>query len=461
MTSTDFPGRCPTMKIEVVEQGQVVTNGWIGCEIGRHVRFSTEALESYFFEQWQRVVFDLLLTAAAVEFCDRLVSRPEHGWTRQFDLRLPVHDADLWSSAAVREPLRQALSLLTGDVWSIKFVARRAQYPAVRQAPLPISARAEAVIAFSNGLDSRSVAGLLRAEIGDGLVRIRLGQDTRDKLVSPRERAPFTSIPYRVGGEDRRLPETSARSRGFKFAVITLIGAHLANVARVIVPESGQGALGPALVPVGHAYADYRNHPRFTQLIEKFAEGLLGRRVRYEFPRLWFTKAETLAAYRKIAPDDDVWSRTWSCWQQSRHVSVGGQKRQCGICAACMLRRLSVHGAGLEEDSSRYVWENLGAAELEAGAAADFPAGRIGPALREYALAGTLHLEHLAELGRDDRKKRGLARTARQIGRSMGLDEKDSEVKASRLIAQHAKEWSAFVDHLGPSSFVARWVCAG
>lgn len=268
--------------------------------------------------------------------------------------------------------------------------------------------QAKAVIAFSNGLDSRSVAGLVRAEIGDGLVRIRLGRDTRDKLANARERAPFTSIPYRVGGDGIRMPETSARSRGFKFAVITLIGAHLAKVDRVIVPESGQGALGPALVPVGHAYADYRNHPRFTRLIEIFGEGLLGRRIQYEFPRLWFTKAETLAAFRKIAPEDDAWSRTWSCWQQSRHVSVDGHKRQCGICAACMLRRLSVHGAGLEENASRYVWEKLGVTEFEAGAAANFPASRIGSALREYTLAGTLHLQHLAELGEDSQKKRGL-----------------------------------------------------
>ena len=316
------------------------------------------------------------------------------------------------------------------------------------------------MIAFSNGLDSRSVAGLVRAEIGDGLVRIRLGRDARDKLANARERAPFTSIPYRVGGDGIRMPETTARSRGFKFAVITLIGAHLAKVDRVIVPESGQGALGPALVPVGHAYADYRNHPRFTRLIEIFGEGLLGRRIQYEFPRLWFTKAETLAAYRKITPEDDVWSRTWSCWQQSRHVSVDGRKRQCGICAACMLRRLSVHGAGLEEDASRYVWEKLGAAEFEAGAAASFPAARIGSALREYALAGTLHLQHLAELGGDPQKKRGLTRAARQIGRSMGVDEEESETKAIRLIDQHAREWKAFVDHLGPTSFVAQWARA-
>lgn len=276
MTEMETSVHCPTLKVEVVEQGGAASADWLACEIGRHVRFSTEALESYFFERWQPIVFDLLLVAAVVEFCDRHLSRPEHGWARHFDLRLPVHDVALWSGPAVYEPLHQALSLLTGDIWSIAFIGRRSQHPAVRQTPLPIPARAEAVIAFSNGLDSRSVAGLVRAEIGDGLVRIRLGQNERDKLASARERAPFTSIPYRVGGDGLRMPETSARSRGFKFAVITLIGAHLAKVDRIVVPESGQGALGPALVPVGHAYADYRNHPRFRVSWRSSAKDCLG-----------------------------------------------------------------------------------------------------------------------------------------------------------------------------------------
>ena len=457
MTQMESSGRCPMLKIEVVEEDVAASDGWVACEIGRHVRFSTEALESYFFERWQPVVFDLLLAAAVVEFCDRRLPRPEHGWPRHFHVRLPVHDNTLWSSGAVSEPLHQALSLLTGDIWTIEFTGRRSDYPTVRQSPLPLPARAEAVIAFSNGLDSRSVAGLLRAEVGDGVVRIRLGPDARDKLDVERERAPFTSIPYRVSGDGSRMPETSARSRGFKFAVITLIGAHLAKVDRIIVPESGQGALGPALVPVGHAYSDYRNHPRFTHLVEIFGRALLGKQVRYKFPRLWFTKGETLAAYRKVAPDDDVWSRTWSCWQQSRHVSVDGQKRQCGICAACMLRRLSVHAAGLEEEPTRYVWENLSSTEFEAGVAAGFPAHRIGSALREYALAGTLHLQHLTELGREERKVRSLARASRQIGRLIGSDDNESEAAGFRLIEQHGREWDAFLDYLGPRSFISRW----
>jgi 7-cyano-7-deazaguanine synthase in queuosine biosynthesis len=449
---------CPSLRLQIVEKDGATRDGWQNCEIGRHIRFSTSGLESYFFEQWHPVVFDLLLVAAAVEFCDRRLPRPAHGWARRFEVCIPVHDPQRWSAAGVSRPLHDALSLLTGDSWSIAFTARNGDHPEVRQTSLPLSNRAQAVIAFSKGLDSRAVAGLVAAEMGNGLVRIRLGREPRDKLAGKRERAPFTSIPYRVGGSgSMRLPETSARSRGFKFAVISLASAYLAKVRRIIVPESGQGALGPVLVPVGHAYADYRNYPQFTNLMEVFGAQLLETVIGYEFPRLWYTKGETLAAYQAIAPQSTVWSKTWSCWQQSRQSSVSGKKRQCGICAACMLRRMSVHAAGLEEDPSRYVWERLSSATLNDGVADGFERRRIGKAMREYALAGTLHLQHLAELNQAGAKKRGLDRIARQVGRLTGLTAQESEAKATRLIDQHEKEWTAFTTSLGSDSFVMNW----
>ena len=75
------------------------------------------------------------------------------------------------------------------------------------------------------------------------------------------------------------------------------LGAFLAETSRIIMPESGQGALGPALVPVGQAYEDYRNHPLFTNRMETFLSALLDRPLQFEFPRIWYTKGETLEAF--------------------------------------------------------------------------------------------------------------------------------------------------------------------
>jgi 7-cyano-7-deazaguanine synthase in queuosine biosynthesis len=313
-----------------------------------------------------------------------------------------------------------------------------------------------AVIPFSDGLDSRIVAGLTARELGDKLIRVRLGSKTSDARGLP-HRHPFTSVPYRVRAGAKDFVESSARSRGFKFALISGLAAYLAKAGQVIVPESGQGALGPALVTVGQAYEDYRSHPLFTDRMEKFLFALLDHQVRFGFPRLWYTKGETLTKFMKECDEAATWRETWSCWQQTRQVSVDKKKRQCGICAACMLRRMSVHAAGLIEPKHSYVWENLAAPTFKAGAAPSFPKNKVTGKLRQYAIAGSLHLDHLAGLLDSPANLRTLALNAFQLSRSLGLPEAEVRVKLDRLLVQHGSEWKGFMNSLGQESFVANW----
>ena len=102
----------------------------------------------------------------------------------------------------------------------------------------------------------------------------------------------------------------------------------------MLVPESGQGAFGPALVTVSHAYADYRNHPLFTIRMERFLDVLLQRPVRFVFPRLWYTKGETLRAFTDL-PDSDSRARNQILLAKR---PVGRAKRQAH--AVRCLRRL-------------------------------------------------------------------------------------------------------------------------
>ena len=110
------------------------------------------------------------------------------------------------------------------------------------------------------------------------------------------------------------------------------------------------------------------------------------------------------------------------------------KKRQCGICAACMLRRMSVHAAGLSEPRERYVWEDLSAPTFDAGAAASFGERKITGALREYAIAGALHLDHLA--GLLDSKANGgmLDLAAFQLSTALKLSQVDARNNLVRLL---------------------------
>jgi hypothetical protein len=447
----------PDIQVNVQEEGGPIRAGWIPCEIGTNLIFSTHSLASYFFAKWEPVVFDLFLLAAAVEFCDRIQRRPGLGWGRNFVLRLPVHDSALWKQPAVHESLHDALEFLTGDRWQVTFYKRRKPAPAARQEMFIWPTGAEAVIPFSDGLDSRAVGGLMAEKYGSHLVRVRLGPKKNDQ---PRDsfgrKQPFKAVPYKVKKGTSRFVEASARSRGFKFAVLSGSAAYFAKAGKVIVPESGQGALGPTLVPVGQAYEDYRNHPLFMKRMTVFLKSLLGYEVTFEFPRLWFTKGETLKDYLALtAGKNDEWSSTRSCWQDNRYVSVDHHRRQCGICAACMLRRLSVHAAELDEAPETYVWENLSARNFVEGVAPGFT--KFTHSQKPYAIAGTQHLDHLANLAQSPAAERSLQLATFQLAQSLGKTEAEIQPKLDRLLSQHKKEWKNYMNSLGSQSFVVQW----
>jgi hypothetical protein len=444
----------PEIKVNVIERNGSPRKGWQNCRVGTHLLLETDDLASYFFATWKPIVFDMLLLAAAVEFCDRIRKRPKFEWGRRIQLRLPVHDIGTWQKSDVTNALKDALEFLTGDSWQIEFGQRKTIAAAPQQGLLPLEDKI-AVIPFSEGLDSRAVAGLMSQILGSGLVRVRLGKKSFDKPRDANGRAmPFTTVPYRIAAGDFSFPEISARSRGFKFAVLSGVAAYLANVRRIIVPESGQGALGPSLVTVGQSHDDFRNHPAFTTKISLFLKALLGVSIEYEFPRLWYTKGQTLQAYAEL-PGSQDWKTTRSCWQDNRHSSVDGKRRQCGICAACMLRRLSVHAAGLREDKNTYIWDDLSATSFEAAAPTNL--ARIEKVQREYALAGTLHLDHLAWLKQSPLGEQVLRTNASRLEKPLKLSTSEVRANLDNLLSQHKNEWTSFVGSLGPTSFIRNW----
>lgn len=454
--------RCASVaRVDVVEEGMQAQDGWLQCQIGRDIQFITERLETYCVTNWQPVVYDGLLLAAAVEFADRTQRRQVHRWGREIKIRVPAHDPDRWNARAVLIALTDALDFLTGDRWDIHFVERSTAIASPRQPRFELSAELTAVLPYSDGLDSYAVGCLLERELGSKLLRVRVGTKAPKPLGPGRHGHPFTSVPYRVRSATQRFVESSARSRGFKFALMGGLAAHLVNANNVIVSESGQGALGPVLVAVGQSYEDYRVHPLFTERMERLFAALLGGTIRFQFPRIWYTKGETLTQFVNECGRNAGWSSTRSCWQQNRHASVECRRRQCGICAACMLRRMSVHSAGMTEPEGAYIWQALSSETFRGGALAGFAEKKITGKMREYAIAGVLHLDHLAGLLASPANQNNLDLNVHQLSRSMTLPEAEVRTKLARLLAQHRTEWKEFVNSLGSSSFVADWAVHG
>ncbi len=451
----------PVHRVDVVEAGVRARSGWVACEIGESIRFDTRGLEAYCFGRWDPRVYDAFLVAAAVQFCDHTKRRPAGHWGRYFELRVPVHDVELWCSSVISGQLERILAFLTGDRWRIEFRARNKDEAAPQQGQFSVPDGERVIVPFSDGLDSLAVAGLVEREYGHKLIRVRLGERPIHGRRSARRSVPFIAVPYRVKAGKVGSVESSARSRGLRFAMLSGVAAYLSRAERVVITESGQGALGPALVPVGQAYEDYRNHPLFTDQMSRLIAGLFDHDVRYLYPRLWHTKAETLSEFVALGSGGKGWPHTRSCWQSQRQVSVSGRRRQCGVCAACMLRRMSVHASGLRERKETYVWESLDVAKFEDGAAAGFRNTRPEGAMYEYAIAGALHLDHLASIRCSSANKAALVRQAFQLSQALEVSEGDTSQRLNRLLARHSEEWNAFLDSLGNHSFVRRWAHGG
>ena len=456
MNAVAFDIERPMLMVDALELGSAGREGAMPGPIGAVLKLDTQGLASYFFADWDPVLVDLLVVAAVAEFCDVARRRPQLTWSRRFDVAVAVHDAALWNRPDVKAALEEALTFLTGDGWRFSFVARRRELPKV-QGTLKLDSGARTIMPYSDGLDSRAVHALVANAEGPGsLISVRLGNGGVDQARRLKKKRAFAAVPYSVRRPNNG--ESSARSRGFKFAAVTGIAALLAGVDRIIVTESGQGAFGPMLAVNGQTYPDYRVHPTFSRCMERLLFALSGKEVHYAYPRLWSTKGETLRAAAAL-PAAPSWSDTRSCWQQSRQVSVDRKRRQCGICAACMLRRMSMFTAGIEEPANTYVWERLDAETFEDGAAAGFTS--FPPALWKYAVAGVLHMDHLADLVESPLHARSLRRVAGETAEALGAEHAETEERLRHMLERHAAEWRAFRRALGPTSFVAQLADAG
>jgi hypothetical protein len=119
-----------------------------------------------------------------------------------------------------------------------------------------------------------------------------------------------------------------------------------------------------------------------------------------------------------------------------------------------MLRRLSVHAAGEREEAGTYMLDDLSAVSLAAGVPSEFSSSKLGTAQQNYAVAGPLHLDHLAELAHRREKPRSYGRQMRELARALDADEAEVQHRTGAMLERHAAEWSAFLGSLPATSFI-------
>ena len=343
----------PAARIVVCNSSSPSKGSEIRCIVGRDLIIKPEVLGRYCVRPLEPRIYDLVLITGAVAFADGAVQRKSRTcWRRELEVVIPTSDPDFWNQAIVVRNLKDTLELLTGDVWAFHFNRTRKKPDVEAQGSLPFGGRSTVVIPFSDGLDSFAVARLAsEREPSIGVIKVTTGSGPEVRGNSGQHRV---SIPFSRQKSRIRLRETSHRSRGFVFGVMAGIAANLLEADRIIVPESGQGSLGPWLNPVGNEAPDVRMHPFFTASLARFLKSVLGRHIEHDHPQLWKTKGETLRELKGYGLENEWW-KTKSC-PRGRKVCLSGKRVQCGVCASCLLRRQSLMAAALDSEKDVYLW---------------------------------------------------------------------------------------------------------
>jgi hypothetical protein len=303
--------RAPSERVVLCDRLPTGRLAGIQCVIDRDLIIRPDDLGRYCLKALDPLIYDLVYIAGAVAFADRAVPRRiAICWRRELEVVVPVSDPDFWRQPTVVRTLTETLELLTGDTWSFQFSASKKKPRVDPQAKFPFGWESSVVMPYSNGLDSFATERLTRRDSPKiGVINVTTGRRSLARKGQPQYRV---SIPFSPRGNYVRLREISYRSRGFVFGVMAGIAANLLGADSIIIPESGQGAFGPWLNPVGNEAPDVRMHPFFTASLSKFLMAVFKRPIKAEHPRLWNTKGETLKELRSEGLQQEWW-RTKSC----------------------------------------------------------------------------------------------------------------------------------------------------
>jgi 7-cyano-7-deazaguanine synthase in queuosine biosynthesis len=436
--------------------------GELLCHLGHDVKISADALEMFCFKQLSDKEEDLVLLAGVVAYADRSVRRlVANGWRRNLHIVMPVKNPEVWNQHAVSSTLTDALRFLTGDAWSFEFVKRTGKSGKLKQSEFALGTGKFVVMPFSNGLDSFSQSRLLPVEVPN-TAAIRLTAWNRSLAggrdwVTEANGVRYRRVSLPVALDTGTHAEQTFRSRSFMFSTLAGLAASMSDAEAILIPEAGQGALGPSLVPVGQESPHRGSHPKFSQFMMAFFQAFWGKTISIRHPQLWRTKGEVLKLLQSNGLQQG-WELTSSCSRDQRVTSTArGKKIQCGICSGCLLRRMSLFTAGFDDQNSNYFSDDLSASTLEKALCSDARRA-VSANDRDIAVHAVLAMEELARQADFAADHPRLQKAfADACGEPLKL-ETGHQNPLTHLLSAHKAEWRAFTDSLGNQSWITQQI---
>ncbi|ABE43866.1 hypothetical protein [Polaromonas sp. JS666] len=433
-------------------------NNSIKLKLGDHVRIKAEHIQRYCFVEGDPLQDDLAAVLSGVRMADRACNRQHSkGWARNLNVEVPVYDLCKWQSAEVMGSLTDALRYLTGDQWHFEFKQRKERPGNSGQAHLvDLPAQERVFMPYSNGLDSFALANqvqrdsstteliLINVQAAHRLTNWKNLGRARDKDMQAVQVAVFFNEPHRT--------EPSFRSRPFIYDMLAGYGASLAQPAKVVIPENGQGSLGGSLVPLGDEAPHRSCHPGFTSRLTRLVNALTNVTVRFEHPALFQTKGQVLAQLASQKSASEAWlAGHRSCSYDARHSSQDKRSMHCGVCGNCLLRRVALKWTGIE-DTTDYRADDLTATTFEGSFRGIVP--RIHKSNHDVAFNSIRAMQRMADLANSPQNTR-VATEAASLSRALGEPIQEVRTQLEKFLKQHQTEWSQFLDECGPQSWVA------
>jgi 7-cyano-7-deazaguanine synthase in queuosine biosynthesis len=317
---------------------------------------------------------DLCEIAIYIYLADKAIPRGEYdNWARNLSFLIPVRRPAKWNS--VKRLLRNTIATLSGDNVQFHFLSRKEQEksgqikPVDRNIRSPDIERSDSVCLFSGGLDSFAGAvhliGAGRRPLFVSHYANALLKNLQSNLLNEiqnKSGAIFGHLQYRVTSKKSRdanytfkARESSHRARSFMFMSFASVAAALRNLEDIYICENGVLALN---VPISEARKGSRStrhaHPLYLQYFGELITQLYGREFSIQNPFLFWTKGRE-AALLKDNGFGPVVKDTVSCWGYPNQTIRFKNSKHCGHCIPCIVRRVSLAAANLEQHDDRYI----------------------------------------------------------------------------------------------------------
>ena len=201
------------------------------------------------------------------------------------------------------------------------------------------------------------------------------------------------------------------------------------------------------LTPKGVEFPYYGSHPIFTYELAEFVRKALGITIHFHHPNIWRTKGALL---KEVVEYGVKLPRSMSCALDSRQGF--GKACHCGVCTNCLLRRMSLHAAGLSEESDDYYYSDLDGRSLEEMSEGKGPHRELKSHL-DIAFQAVQSVERFSNLAEaeDIYEIRKHAYELSEIG---FCSEEEAFSSIRGLLTAHRGEWESFLSELSPDSWI-------